>query len=57
MTGVQTCALPIWTGTNQWGVVVRPNVLGLSDFDLPDGTPGQPITGGFYFLKDVWLQQ
>jgi peptide/nickel transport system substrate-binding protein len=47
----------IWTGTNQWGVVVRPNVLGLSDFDLPDGTPGQPITGGFYFLKDVWLQQ
>ena len=23
----------IWTGTNQWGVVVRPNVLGLSDFD------------------------
>ena len=24
---------------------------------LPDGSPGQPISGQLFFLKDVWLQQ
>lgn len=47
----------IWTGTNQWGVMVRPTTMGITDFDLPDGSAGEPVTGGFYYLKDVWLQQ
>jgi peptide/nickel transport system substrate-binding protein len=45
----------IWTGTNQFGVITKPTVQGMSDFDLPDGTPGQPISGPLFFLKDVWL--
>jgi hypothetical protein len=30
-------------------------LLGISDFTLPDGTPGQPMTSGHFFLKDAWL--
>ena len=30
------------------------DVMGMADFDLPDGTPGQPISGQVFFLKDVW---
>lgn len=44
----------IWTGTNQYGVITATDVLGMGDFDLPDGTPGQPISGQVFFLKDVW---
>ncbi len=47
----------IWTGTNQFGVITKATVQGVPDFDLPDGTPGQPITGPLFFLKDVWLLQ
>lgn len=45
----------LWAGTNQYGVITRPNVQGISDFALPDGTPGQPISAALYRLKDVWL--
>lgn len=47
----------LWAGTNQFGVILDPPVLGLSDFTLPDGSAGQPISGPLFFLKDVWLQQ
>ena len=47
----------LWAGTNQYGVIAKPDVLGFGTFDLPDGSAGQPITGGFFFLKDVWRQQ
>ncbi|MBI4932807.1 MAG: hypothetical protein HY828_02940 [Actinobacteria bacterium] len=47
----------IWTGTNQFGVITKANVQGMPDFDLPDGTPGEPISGPLFFLKDVWLAQ
>lgn len=47
----------IWTGTNQYALVTAPDVLGLSDFALPDGTAGQAITGQIFFLKDVWRLQ
>jgi peptide/nickel transport system substrate-binding protein len=47
----------IWTGTNQFGVITDPSVQGMADFDLPDGAPGQPISGPLFFLKDVWLLQ
>lgn len=46
----------IWTGTNQFAVITTPKVQGMADFDLPDGSAGQPITGGRFYLKDVWLQ-
>ena len=45
----------LWAGTNQYGVITRPNVKGISDFLLPDATPGQPISAALYRLKDVWL--
>jgi len=45
----------IWTGTNQFAVMTKVNLLGIGGFLLPDGSPGQPITGGQFFLKDVWL--
>ncbi|MFN8023064.1 MAG: ABC transporter substrate-binding protein [Acidimicrobiales bacterium] len=45
----------IWTGTNQFGVITKAGVNGIADFDLPDGSPGQPINGGRFYLKDVWL--
>jgi ABC-type transport system substrate-binding protein len=45
----------LWAGTNQYGVITRPNVKGVSDFLLPDGEPGQPITSALFRLKDVWL--
>ena len=44
-----------WLGTNKLGVVARADLLGISDFTLPDGTPGQPMTSGHFFLKDAWL--
>jgi len=47
----------IWTGTNQYGIITSTDVLGIADFDLPDGTPGQPISGQVFFLKDVWRLQ
>lgn len=47
----------IWTGTNQFAVVTLPDVQGIGSFTLPDGSAGQAITGGRFFLKDVWLQQ
>lgn len=45
----------IWTGTNQFGVITQAGVNGLADFTLPDGEPGQPINGGRFYLKDVWI--
>ncbi|MCB0998598.1 MAG: hypothetical protein KDB40_04815 [Acidimicrobiales bacterium] len=45
----------IWTGTNQFGVITQAGVNGLAEFTLPDGSPGQPINGGRFYLKDVWL--
>ena len=47
----------IWTGTNQFAVMTRAGLMGMGAFLLPDGSPGQPITGGQFFLKDVWLAQ
>ena len=47
----------IWTGTNQFAVITPPTVLGMGGFLLPDGSAGQSITGGRFFLKDVWLLQ
>ena len=47
----------IWTGTNQFGVVTKATVHGMADFKLADSSPGQPVTGGQFFLKDVWIQQ
>jgi peptide/nickel transport system substrate-binding protein len=44
-----------WLGTNKLGIVARADLLGISDFTLPDGTPGQPMTSGHFFLKDAWL--
>jgi hypothetical protein len=44
-----------WLGTNKLGAVARAELLGISDFTLPDGTPGQPMTSGHFFLKDAWL--
>jgi 4-phytase/acid phosphatase/peptide/nickel transport system substrate-binding protein len=46
----------IWTGTNQFAVITGAQVAGVADFDLPDGSPGEPVTGGRFFLKDVWLR-
>ncbi len=45
----------IWIGTNQFGVITAGDVRGIADFTLPDGTPGQPINGGRFYLKDVWI--
>lgn len=45
----------IWTGTNQFGVITAADVRGIADFTLPDGSAGQPIDGGRFYLKDVWL--
>lgn len=45
----------LWAGSNQYGVITRPNVVGIADFRLPDGTPGQAITASQFFMKDVWL--
>lgn len=45
----------IWTGTNQFGVITQAGVNGIADFTLPDGSAGQPINGGRFYLKDVWL--
>lgn len=45
----------LWAGTNQYGVITPPNVMGVADFTLPDGSPGQAITASQFFLKDVWL--
>lgn len=45
----------LWAGTNQYGVITPTDVMGLADFTLPDGSPGQPITSSQFFLKDVWL--
>jgi ABC-type transport system substrate-binding protein len=47
----------IWTGTNQFGVITKPAVQGVGNFTLPDGSPGQSISGPIFFLKDVWLQK
>ncbi|MFZ9628473.1 MAG: ABC transporter substrate-binding protein [Ilumatobacteraceae bacterium] len=47
----------IWTGTNQFAVITPPAVQGVGAFALPDGTAGQAVTGGMFFLKDVWLLQ
>jgi ABC-type transport system substrate-binding protein len=47
----------IWTGTNQFGVITPATVHGLADFMLPDGSAGQPVNGGRFYLKDVWIQQ
>ena len=47
----------IWTGSNQFGVMTGAALHGMADFLLPDGTSGQPVTGGQFFLKDVWLEQ
>lgn len=46
----------LWAGSNQYGVITRPDVMGIADFTLPDGTPGQPITANQFFVKDVWLK-
>ena len=45
----------IWTGTNQFGVITQAGVNGIAEFTLPDGSAGQPINGGRFYLKDVWL--
>ena len=45
----------IWTGTNQFGVITQAGVNGIADFTLPDGDAGQPINGGRFYLKDVWI--
>ena len=51
-------AMPyIWTGTNQFGIITPVSVHGVADFTLPDGSPGQPVNGGRFYLKDVWIQQ
>lgn len=47
----------LWAGTNQFGVITKPAVQGVDGFTLPDKAPGQSITGGEIFLKDVWLKQ
>ena len=47
----------IWTGTTQFAVITPPTVQGTGGFLLPDGSAGQAITGGRFFLKDVWLLQ
>ena len=44
----------LWAGTNQYGVITPPDVRGVADFTLPDGSPGQAITSSQFFLKDVW---
>jgi peptide/nickel transport system substrate-binding protein len=47
----------IWMGTVQFGVVTQAKVIGLDAFTLPDGSPGRPLTGARFFLKDVWIQK
>jgi len=47
----------LWAGTNQFGVISAPSVQGVGSFSLPDGSSGQAISGGQFFLKDVWLLQ
>ncbi|MEI8237792.1 MAG: ABC transporter substrate-binding protein [Actinomycetota bacterium] len=47
----------IWTGTNQFGVVTKPNVQDVANFKLPDGAAGRAINGPIFFLKDVWLSK
>lgn len=47
----------IFTGTNRLSAIAAGNLLGIDAFTLPDGTPGQPVTGAIYHLKDVWLAQ
>lgn len=47
----------LWAGTNQFGVITKPNVEAAGSFVLPDKTEGQAITGGELFLKDIWLKQ
>lgn len=46
----------LWAGTNQYGVITRTNVMGIANFTLPDGSPGQSITASQFFVKDVWLK-
>ncbi len=45
----------LFTGTNQFGVVTRGGVENIAGFTLPDGSLGQPINGGRFYLKDVWI--
>jgi peptide/nickel transport system substrate-binding protein len=47
----------IFTGTNRLSAIAAGNLLGIDAFTLPDGTPGQPVTGAIYYLKDAWLAQ
>jgi peptide/nickel transport system substrate-binding protein len=45
----------LWVGTNQFAMITTPAVNGGGTFVLPDGSPGQGILGGRYYLKDVWV--
>lgn len=45
----------VWIGTNTMAVITQGDVMGIADFDLPDGSPGTPVASGMFFLKDVWL--
>lgn len=45
----------VWIGTNTMAVITQGDVMGIADFDLPDGNPGTPVAAGMFFLKDVWL--
>lgn len=47
----------VWIGTNVMAVVTPQKVMGIADFTLPDGSPGTPVAGGLFFLKDVWIAQ
>jgi peptide/nickel transport system substrate-binding protein len=45
----------IWVGTNQFAMITNTSVFGAGEFTLPDGSSGQSILGGRYYLKDVWV--
>lgn len=47
----------LWVGTNQFAMITTPAVIGGGTFVLPDGSPGQAILGGRYYLKDVWVDE
>jgi peptide/nickel transport system substrate-binding protein len=46
----------IWTGTNQFAVITARAVQDAAVFELPDRSAGQPILGGRFYLKDVWIE-
>jgi peptide/nickel transport system substrate-binding protein len=46
----------IWTNETVWQIAYKPNVHGILDWTLPDGTPGVDHTlGGLFLLSHVWV--